>query len=360
MNWASEAPSESIDQDRRARPGRNGPGRSLRWAAALLVAGLAAWLSIRRINWPAMEAALRATRLPLLALALGTVLLTTAAKAARWRVLLRPTEARISGARLLRILFIGQLGNIFLPARLGDMARAALAGPLANGGFPAVLGTLVVEKALDGVMGLLILAGLALGTPLPSWLRGPVLALAALTGLMLALAALAVARQRSALNLYRWLSAPLPTGMRQRLDHLLAEFALGLGLFRRPADVVPALGWSVAIWALAALTNTVTMAALGIEAPGWSTWLVLVTGYVATFLPVVPTHVGVFEYACVLALTTAGVDPAPALAFGLVLHLVVYAPPALLGPASMAIEGFRWTSLGAGRDPSVESNRAAR
>jgi phosphatidylinositol alpha-mannosyltransferase len=87
----------------------------------------------------------------------------------------------------------------------------------------------------------------------------------------------------------------------------------------------------------------VTLAALDIGAPSWSIWLVLVTGYAATFLPTVPAQIGVFEYACTLALTTAGVAPAPALAFGLILHLLVHGPPAILGPVSMALEGLSWT-----------------
>jgi uncharacterized membrane protein YbhN (UPF0104 family) len=72
---------------------------------------------------------------------------------------------------------------------------------------------------------------------------------------------------------------------------------------------------------------------------------VLVTGYAASFLPSLPAQVGVFEYACMLALTAAGVRQEEALAFGLVLHLLVHAPPAILGSLSMAVEGFSWGKL---------------
>jgi uncharacterized membrane protein YbhN (UPF0104 family) len=121
---------------------------------------------------------------------------------------------------------------------------------------------------------------------------------------------------------------------------MLSGLAMGLSLFRMPATACLALALSVGVWSLAALTNVVTLAALDIQAPGWSTWLILVTGYVATFLPTIPAQVGVFEYACVLALTSVGVDPEPALVFGLVLHLLVFLPPAVLGPISMGYEGL--------------------
>lgn len=324
--------------------------------AALLLAGLAAWLSLRRVHWPALRAALAGVNVPLLALALATVLVTTVAKAARWQVLLRACGASVGGMRVGRVLLIGQMGNSFLPGRLGDVARAVLVGPQIHGGVLAAMGTLLAEKALDGVMGLLILSGLAMWTPLPGWLRAPILGLAALTGGLLALLGLAATRGRWATPLLAALIRPLPASLQDRLRRWPVELRLGLGLFRRPGSALLALAWSAAVWGVAALTNLVTLAAMGLEAPGWSTWLVLVTGYVANFLPAVPAQVGLFEYACILALTAAGVGPEPALAFGLVLHLLVYGPPAVLGPASMAVEGVSWKKLQAAKSSSLEGD----
>lgn len=347
-----------MSQRAKGSRGRSRSWRRIRWAVAVFLSAAALWLSMRQIDWGTLRDALASPDWPLLALALGTVLATTVAKSARWRVLLRQAGTETGGMRVLRVLLIGQMGNIFLPARMGDVARAALLGPQTEGGFAAVLGTIVVEKALDGWMGLLILIGLALWTPLPGWLRGPVLVLALLTSILLLLLILASARQAWAGRVYVAATGWLPEGVQGQLYRQLARFALGLGLFRQPASVLRALSWSVVVWGLAALTNVVTMAALDIEAPGWSIWLVLVTGYVATFLPTVPAQVGVFEYACVLALTAAGVPPEPALAFGLVLHLLVYTPPAILGLIAMAIEGFTWAGLRQNRS-QYEERRGA-
>jgi uncharacterized protein (TIRG00374 family) len=311
---------------------------------ALLLAGFTAWLSIRQVSWPTLQELLAHPDLPLLALALGTVLATTAAKAARWSILLRQCNAQASGWRILRVLFIGQMLNTFVP-RLGDLGRAVLLGPQAPARVPAVLGTVFVEKALDGLMGLLLLGGLVLWTPLPVWLRGPILALASITAILLALLIMAASQHLWAVRLYQGITSRLPSGLQNRTRRLLAEFGQGLSLLESPFNTVQALAWSAVVWALAASTNYVVLAALGIEAPAWSSWLVLVAVYVATFLPTVPTHVGVFEYACVLALTAAGVDPAPAFAFGLILHLLVYIPPALIGPVCMGIEGLNWSGL---------------
>jgi len=341
----------------RIRGARNKLCAGARWGLALLLAGLAGWLSMRQVHWTALRDALAQVDILLLALALSTVLATTVAKAARWRLLLRPCCNQIGGMRVLRVLLIGQMGNSFLPARLGDLARTALLSPQAVGGFFAVLGTILVEKTLDGIVGLCILAGLALWAPLPSWLRGPALGLVVLTGTLVALLILAATRERWTTALYQRSSRWLPEGARTRIHRMLASLAIGLDLFKHPANILLALTWSAAVWGLAALTNLALMAALDIDAPGWSIWLVLVAGYIANFLPTVPAQVGVFEYASVLALAVAGIGPEPALAFALLLHLLVYAPPAVLGPASMVIEGTSWSKLRTAGNKSLEQDR---
>ena len=328
---------------------RTGWRHAARWGIALLVAGVAGWLSIRGIEWATVREMLASSSFALVLVALGTVVATTLAKAARWRVLLRPTSLEASPMRVLRVLFVGQLANSFLPARLGDVARAVLLGPQATGGPLAVLGTIVVEKALDASMGLALLLALASAAPLPAVLRGPMLILALLTGTLLAILVLAAQKSGTAWQLVKRITAWLPEPVQHRLEKWLADLARGLGLLRTPADVLRALLWSTVVWGLAALTNYATMAALGIAAPGWSAWLVLVTVYVANFLPAIPAQVGLFEYACVVALTAAGVGPEAALAFGLALHVIVYAPPAILGTASMAVEGIRWNTLKTGQ-----------
>lgn len=323
----------------------SGSRRLVRWGLALLLAAVTLWLSLREVRWHGLRAALSQTDLLLVLGSLGIVLLTTVVKAVRWQILLRPCRVKVSLPRLVRILIIGQMGNSFLPLRLGDVGRAVLVGPQAAGGSTAVLGTIVVEKALDGLMGVVALVGLAVAVPLPAWIRQPMVGLALVTGVLLLL--LVVAARRGGRLV--WLITPLirwlPASGRARIERLVPALASGFSLFKSGSATALALAVSAAIWGLAGLTNGTALAALGIDAPGWSVWLVLVTGYVATFLPAIPAQIGVFEYACVLALTSAGVSPEQALAFALVLHLLVYGPPAVLGPISMGLEGLNWESV---------------
>jgi uncharacterized protein (TIRG00374 family) len=306
---------------------------------------LAAWLSARQVRWQEMTPVLKQADLFLLCAALASVLATTVAKAARWHLLLRCCGARISRLRATRLVLVGQLGNSFLPARLGDAARAVLAGPETEGGAPAALGTLVPEKALDGTFGLLLLIVLAVVLPLPTWLRGPALLLAGLVQAGLLLLILATGQHGWSARIRQAVRIWLPSAWRARLGPVAARFAAGIAALHTPADLFQALAWSAAVWGLALSTNILVGAALHIQVPLWTDALILVTVYLATLLPAVPAQVGVFEYACILPLTLAGVAPGPALAFGLTLHLVVYAPPAILGSICAATEGVNWHSL---------------
>ena len=116
----------------------------------------------------------------------------------------------VGGLRVLRALLIGQMGNSFLPARLGDVGRAVLLAPHSTGGLPAILGTILAEKALDGVLGLLLLMGLALWIPLPHWLRGSILMPSLLTAGLLALLLLSASRRERVTDLMHRLLLKLP------------------------------------------------------------------------------------------------------------------------------------------------------
>jgi uncharacterized protein (TIRG00374 family) len=263
-------------------------------------------------------------------------------------MLLRQCRCESSLARTVRLILVGQLGNTLLPARLGDGARAVFLGPRTKGGIASVVATIVAEKALDGIAGLVALVVLAAWTPLPAWMRGPIVGTAALTALLLALVLLGRRRalsSRIAMTVVTW----LPAGLRSAAASALSNLTEAFRLLGQRSVALQALLWTLLVWGLGALTNAVVLAALHIQAPVWSIFLVLTVGYAASFLPTAPAQIGVFEYACVLSLTAAGLRPEEALAFGLVLHVLVLAPAALLGPIAMAFEGLGWSQLRASR-----------
>ena len=68
----------------------------------------------------------------------------------RWHYLLRPIND-ISIGRLYPIVLIGQMANNLAPGRIGELVRAYLLGESASMSQSTALGTIAVDRALDGL-----------------------------------------------------------------------------------------------------------------------------------------------------------------------------------------------------------------
>jgi uncharacterized protein (TIRG00374 family) len=139
-------------------------------------------LAFRGVDLTTLMTALAATDPRLVALGLVTVAATALAKTFRWGLLFYPRHRNLPFGRLFSAIVIGQTINFLLPARLGELARAYLMGETEGQQKLFALGTIAVEKLLDGVMLLFVLALLFVIMPLPDWLRMA----GATTGLVLA------------------------------------------------------------------------------------------------------------------------------------------------------------------------------
>jgi uncharacterized protein (TIRG00374 family) len=169
------------------------------------------------------------------------------ARSVRWRLLLGP---QVSLARCFWVTSVGYLVSNVLPFRLGDPARAVAIGLEGRVKVSAALSTVVVERVLDMLMVVLMLAVTLPFVERAGWLRsaGILAGIAALSS-MVVLIVLALrpgwikrplgwllARVRC-LNLERWM------GM---LDGLLD----GLSALRSFRRLTVVLAWSVVTWGL--------------------------------------------------------------------------------------------------------------
>ena len=105
-------------------------GHGLRLILGTAVGLLLLALAIQGVNWPQVGSALAEANYPLLTLALGTVLLTTLAKAARWRLLFPQGHNRPGLIKLFSMLLIGQTVNALRKENY-DLSRTKTATTLA-------------------------------------------------------------------------------------------------------------------------------------------------------------------------------------------------------------------------------------
>jgi uncharacterized protein (TIRG00374 family) len=332
----------------------------VRWAylgAGLALGLLLLVLAIKGVDAAALRRSLTGANPWLAGLGLLAVVGTVAAKVLRWRLLFYPSDEDLRLSTLFSALVIGQTINLLLPARLGELARAYLVAQDEKRPALSVLGTIVVEKTLDGLALLLLLGILLLLMPVPPWLRLSGGMGALMTGALLAGVLLLTGARQRVISASERLGQIVPVLGRLRLGERVGSLGDGLRSLRAGGIQARLLIWTAAIWVLAGLTNYFVLLALRIEVPLLlASVLVLTVVHLGLVVPTSPARIGVFHYLCLLALSLLGVEESMGLAFGLVLHCIVVLPILAAGLVCLwrenlslyrlaaDVDGGRWTS----------------
>jgi uncharacterized protein (TIRG00374 family) len=289
-------------------------------------------LAVRNVDPSGLMRSLSGTNIWLVVLGLATVACTIVVKAWRWRLLLPASPGNAGLATLISALLVGQATNLLLPARLGEVARAYLVAKDEERPVFEVLGTIVVEKVLDGLALGVLLVYLLVAMPMPDWLRMSGALAGVTTVFILAAALVLTIHRRRVLDVSDGLVRLLPVLERLGLERRIASLADGLDALRSSQVRVRVVIWTAIIWLLAASTNYVVLLAMQIQTPlVLASFLVLTVVHLGLVVPTSPARVGVFHYLCLLALVLVGVEESLALAYGFVLHAIVVLPVILVG-----------------------------
>jgi uncharacterized protein (TIRG00374 family) len=296
-------------------------------------------LAFRDVRLDVVASTLGQIDLPLLGAAVAVEVATFWAIALRWQRFFSPARAPSVG-RLFEILNIAQLVNALLPAQLGPLVRAYLAGQGESSGVAYALTTILGEKVVEGLSLLLVALAILPLLSLSDWL-GPTMGISvvlfvAALGLMIW-----VAFRRDVVE--GWLEFLLRCWPRLRN---LAQSALSaLDVWRSGRTVLAVVGWSALIWGVTVLLNQLLLWSLGIQVPPVVAVLLLIVLQIGARLPASPGSIGVFHYLCVVTLSLFGVDRSAAFGYSVILHLVMYLPPSLLGLVYLSRSGYSLNRL---------------
>ena len=304
--------------------------RRRRTAQLLLGLGFSAfflWLTLRQINLNEAQKALQSVRPWYLLLAVATYFVDVGVRTWRWGVLLRPVKL-IRWRRLYPVTIIGYMGNMLLPARLGELLRAAVLGRR-EGVASAGLGTIATERVLDGFTAIAILLFTSRFLPRPDWL---VTALTTVTILFVAaLVALvfALVFRDGVMTLLTRLFGRFPWA--QRPIRWAGEFLDGLQALRSPAILFTAIVIGLLAWSCSALQYYWVFRAFDLPLGPLAAYFAVAAVGLSTMVPAAPGYVGTFEFAGVAVLGAAGVPPAEAFSVTVVVHLLQIIPVACVG-----------------------------
>ena len=318
----------------------------------LLAIALFAWF-LSRANLAAVANEIRHARVDLIVWATIIATVMPVVRAIRWQYLLDPIGPTRFGP-VLRATILGFAALAFLPARAGDVLRPYLVARSEGLNAASVFATVVMERVLDLVAVLTLLAsfvwvfgGRAI---LPPELLAPIEASALLAALAVILLAavmwtLATHPERIGCLVARsdqW----LPDRVAQGLSGLARTFSEGFAIAREPRDLAIALVWSFPLWVSIAYQAWLVTRAFGIMIPVAGSFLIQGALIIGVAVPT-PGGIGSFHEAYRIAVTTFFHAPNnAAVSAALVLHAVSFLTSLVPGIVVMAIDGLSVAGLG--------------
>ena len=278
-------------------------------------------------------------------------------RAWRWRLMF-PRRTRPGYSHTFRTFAIGNGANNFVPGRGGDVARCMLiAGDSSLSGSTLALGTLAVEKVLDGLALLAIVLLACVFISPPGWLIKLLVAGAAIFGI--ALVVMAALRYRAAwfVGLVAAACARLRlTRLAGRLPDLFAAFAEGL----HAISSFTLLLWLFTITAMIWLTEAGLVwgiaKPLGVSLSLPDAVVVAAVLGLGLMIPAGPAAIGTYEFFVVAAMGLAGVASGTALAYAVLLHSWVLVSSSLIGFTCLTWAGMSVQGLLARDAPSLEKS----
>jgi uncharacterized membrane protein YbhN (UPF0104 family) len=264
------------------------------------------------------------------------------ARAFRWRWLFPPGP---EPPGIVPATMIGYMANNVLPLRAGEFVRIYAAArrlreaePLSGTqAFWLVAATLVIERVLDSLAIVLVLATLVFIIPVPrgvEWGAGVLLAIDVVGVAVLVLMARAPQVGR---RLVTWLTARWPAVGRTTLT--MFDTALrGLDGIRTPSHALRIAAWTIPVWLLPATAGWAMLRAVHLDLPFVAGWVVLAFVGLGISVPSAPGYLGVWHFAAKLALEIFGVAPSVAVAYALIYHASAVIPITLVGWAYLLRE----------------------
>jgi uncharacterized membrane protein YbhN (UPF0104 family) len=301
------------------------------------ISAAALYLALRGIDTGTLLRSLQSVRVIPLLLAIAIGASSNLVRALRWRALF-PDDVAVRPRYYFTSLMIGYLGNNLLPARIGDAVRIVVFGRRTGVGISRTAATIIVERVIDALSLLALVAALSVVVPLPPVLRqgAKIAAICAVVTLVVLL----VVAMRGPVR------APGDGSTASRgLHDIAARFVEGLHALRSWAAMLKTLFLTAAIWTIEAVTVWFVMKAAGLDLPPIAALFLLVVVSLGLLIPAGPAAVGSYELFVIVALSVFSIDKTRALSAGMVLHAMVFFTATSLGLISLWIESMSLREL---------------
>ena len=283
---------------------------------------------------------------PLLFVPLAMFVMNVPLRAWRWQIIFPPSW-RPGLAACLTVLSIGNMANLLLPGRAGDLARCVLLGRTASlTDTSRTLATLTVEKVLDGLalIGMVLLSVWVLHPP--PWVFALLRAAMLIFGGALILLVFLRYRTRALVALVRRIFVVMHlSSLEEEFDGMLTSFADGLNAMNSGGQILTLLLTTVAIWITEAGVIWGLAMALGVTVPLDSAIVAAAVLGLGLMIPAAPGGLGTYELFGTEAFRLTAISVNSALALTVVIHAWVFLTNIALGICMLAVRGISLAQL---------------
>jgi hypothetical protein len=156
---------------------------------------------------------------------------------------------------------------------------------------------------------------------------------------------------RQMMTLVKFVSRPMPARVGELLEYALGRFTDGLGALSGGSHLVWIVFHSLVLWLVCqTLPFLAALYAFDLDLGPpiqmvFSTWILLAAVGVAVAIPSAPGFVGPYQVAFSMVLTRFGVEPATALAIGLLVWFIFWVTVTLQGLVVLRLSGMSLREL---------------
>ena len=317
--------------------------KKLRMYLGFIVSGIFLFLVLRKIRFPETVTALRLANYKVIFGASCATLFLGVLRALRWRYLIQ-NHYLVPSWFFVKAFFVGFLANSALPARLGEIVRAKSLGDLSKGiiktGGTKSLASIFVERVLDGLILLFIFVALAFIFSFPNWMKKVAYISASISICLFGLNITILVHREGVYKILRKVMSRFNEDLREKMLNMFKWFAEGLGVIKNRRNMIPFLIRSIMIWLLEGLIIYAFITSLNIDAPIISGYFVMILVGFGIAIPSAPAYVGVYQFACIKALSIWGISESISLSFALVMQAVTFVPMNLIGLGILVFSRF--------------------
>ena len=301
---------------------------------------------------------------------IAAVVIATAAfpiRTVRWWYLLRIDGEALPILPLWHATAIGFMANNVLPARGGEVARAYAARRLTGVPFTTAAATLVVERILDGLTLVMLLAiaaaagGFSTDTkigdvPLASIMTGASI----LFAMVLGVAMIAVWFPDFSLGATRTIAkAVFPDRWADKITAIVKNLLDGLEVLRSARRFITVTAWSFAVWGVNGLSFLACFFAFDLQAPVSAAFVLQSIIAFGVAVPSSPGFFGPFELATRVTLAAYGIGATAAVSYAVGYHIGTFLPITLLGLWSLSRAHLHLTDLRGGPTAALTDTEPA-